>query len=727
MSTSANGSVVDESGQGLAGLRVSLEDTSRVLVVALGHTDTDGTGHFSLTYRGDLPESDRPGEQPRQLRLRIQLGQHVLKEVSQVDASSPALAFGQIVVKAAEAKNWWATLGSGAPSRVTHDNALRWLVDNEDAWGRVATVIDQAATSAAAGGTARTALDVMQLQIDVGGYDKNVHSEKPRIVLHFAAGGAEPPVIDDQDERIERSLLAAARQGADVRIQIPKMRVDRHGLVTIAAITGVGAILMLGGTMSTLLAVVGGVVAVLGAATVAVLLWAERRYLSNMFGRQELSHWFEQAMQDLPKPVPGTVRVGELRLRSNFVTHAKIVIHREQEALLLGSPFEQVYFDAGHAVKDARRGAKADKGPIHDVSVGVRGPAIGHLQEVFNSHWNLAEPADALPASPPIPASPADTQADEYRCSIQVVRTLDSMFGQATDGEKGILEAYLRAIHFAERFIYIENQYFTNDLITQALCDALAAKPKLQVILLLNVAPDMHLYLGWQQKAIRRIQASCNGKGKDRLGVFSLWTHESAATSGGARPTLVDNYLHTKTAIVDNRWATVGSANLDGASLDFLQYARPILGGEVRNTETNVVVFEETPPPRPAVDALRRRLWAEHLGLAPGQPGPLDDSPEKDWLSVWRDLARNKREGLMQDLGTVAPCRVLEWPSGAYEDVLGICRILKNPHSHATAKPYLRSLLSPDDTPSDVVVSQFAVVGENGPPSFELHYPSSST
>jgi phosphatidylserine/phosphatidylglycerophosphate/cardiolipin synthase-like enzyme len=79
------------------------------------------------------------------------------------------------------------------------------------------------------------------------------------------------------------------------------------------------------------------------------------------------------------------------------------------------------------------------------------------------------------------------------------------MFAPAIEGEQGVLEAYLRAIHMAERFIYIENQYFNNDTITQALIDALAAKPGLRLILLVNVTPDMPLYSRWQQDAIRRI------------------------------------------------------------------------------------------------------------------------------------------------------------------------------------------------------------------------------
>lgn len=723
MTTSASGSVVDENGAGLPGLGVFLEDVSRVLVVSLAKTTTNNAGQFSLTYADDLTVSNEPGKQVRQLRLRIQVGQHVLKEMVQADSTQSTLTFPTIQLKAAEASNWWATLGTGAPARVTHGNALRWLVDNEDAWARVEDVIEHATT-----------LDVMQLQIDVDEYASNIHSEKPRIVLRFnpqaPLTAATRRAMDDADQRIERSLLSAVQRGVDVRIQIPKMRVDRHGLTTIGAIAGIGALIVLGGTIAGLIAIIAGaVIAVLGIATIAALLYVERQVFSDQFGKRKLARWFERAIADIqshppvgsPLPALGTVRVGELRMRSNVVTHAKMVIDRGTEAVLLGSPFEQVYFDSQHALDEPRRGGDAGKGPIHDVSVAVRGPAVGHLQEVFNSHWNVAEPADPLPATPVLPAAPTSTNSGEFTCSVQVVRTLDYLFATATDGEKGILEAYLRAIHFAERFIYIENQYFNDDAITQALIDALAAKPALRVILLLNAGPDMPLYLGWQQHAIRRIAASIGdaATAAKRFGVFSAWTHASANQTGGTKPTLVDNYLHTKTALVDNRWATVGSANLDGASLDFLQYARAMLDGEVRNTETNLVVFEETGAPSAAVDALRRRLWSEHLGFSNPADSALNDAPDKDWLAVWSQRAASKRDALTQNLDSVSPIRVLAWPAAAFEESV---KLRDRHQQHTTAKKYLQYLLSPDDVASDVLVSQFEVLGKQGPPSFEFHY-----
>src|SRR5262245_58073893 len=170
MSTSASGRVVDENGAGISGLGVYLDDISQVRVVSLGKTATDHNGNFSLTY-ADFAASNEPGKQVRQLRLRIQVGQHVIKQVEQPDSTQSTLAFATITRTAAEANSWWATLGTGAPVRVTPGNAVRWLVDNQEAWGHTQGVIERANT-----------LDIMQLQIDVEEFNSTIHTEKPSIV-----------------------------------------------------------------------------------------------------------------------------------------------------------------------------------------------------------------------------------------------------------------------------------------------------------------------------------------------------------------------------------------------------------------------------------------------------------------------------------------------------------------------------------------------------------------
>ena len=715
MTTSATATITDESGSGIAGLAIALDDVSQQFDVKLARGKTDASGRFTLSYAEGSVVTPEAGKQVRKMRLRILVGQHILKEIVGVDSTTQAqLAYGTLQFKRAEAESWWATLGTGAPSRLTSGNAVQWLADNEEGWGRVAELLDNAGT-----------LDVMQLEIDIDKHGDAIDmtTEKPVIVLRFASNPDLPldathaRNIVPADDRIERMMLGVWATGHDVRIQLPRAAMDQHGMLVIGvAVLGLASLMFLGGVIAIVVGVLVALIVLIG----AYVLYRAHRSFRTMFEAPKLADWYKDAgaTSGLQQ-----VRVRELKMRSTMFTHAKSVIDRGVQAVLLGSPFEQVYYDTkAHALDERRRGPHSAKGPIHDVSVGLRGPSVGYVQELFNSHWNLADENDKiLPLLPAqLPAAVTRAKPGEFIANAQIVRTLDWMFQNDTNGETGVLEAYLRAIHFAERFIYIENQYFNNDRITQALVDALAAKPALVVILLLNVVPDMPLYLDWQQAAVRRIAGSIGdaAAAKQRLGVFSVWTH---APSDGdhSKPRLVDNYLHTKTALIDNRWATVGSANLDGASLDFVQYARAALDGDVRNTEANVVVFEADGEPRVAADTLRRRLWSEHLGFGGPDATELDDAPGKNWLEVWNARAAAKLAGLQANLDSVNPSRILPWPAIAYEKPLGFKDKFA---SHTAAKSYLQCLFSPDDKPSDVLASQFEILGDKGPTGFDFKY-----
>ena len=738
MTTSAVGLVVDEQDVGIPDLNVIIEDVSQQFDVLLDSQTTNAQGAFGLAYVGYKFEPSTPGRQIRKLRLRVRVGQHVVKEFAQEDLpTDDHITFPKIRLTREEATSWWATLGTGKASRKTAGNAVRWLADNEEGWSRVATVIENASKPEPGNPNHKPALDVMQLTIDCGkfhaddGTNPGFMLEDPLVVLQFDSGDALTSAnrrnLNGLDVRIERAVLETYRNGAEVRIQLPKPSLDLHAALAVgvgAAILGSAALVFLAGWVMWLVVVLAAIVE-LGLVIGHFVLYFK--------SAPEVVEWFKDAG---PQPGRRPVSVKRLQMRSNQFTHAKLVIDRDREALLLGSPMEQDYYDSlKHDIDDPRRGKAAGKGPIHDVSVGVRGPAVAHMQELFNNHWNIAAPDDKLPVAPPtLPAVTQTADQDELIATVQVVRTLDAMFTEDFDppapkGEQGVLEAYLRAIHFAERFIYIENQYFNNDIITRALIDALAAKPNLVVILFLNSAPDMPLYLKWQQQAIDQIAGSLKTPAaKTRFGVFSAWSH-SKSDSAHSKPRLVDNYLHTKSAIIDNKWATVGSANLDGASLDSIQYARSAFGGDVRNTEGNLVVFEEQQPAKSAVDALRRRLWSEHLGIADAASTALDDSPTKNWLDVWRDTAQRKLEGLKTNLDQVVAfdgpgtdgiqSHVLPWPGNStFFDKLGFFERYK---PHKVARAHLAMLLSPDDQPSDVLLSQYDVLA-SGPPNFTFEY-----
>jgi phosphatidylserine/phosphatidylglycerophosphate/cardiolipin synthase-like enzyme len=368
--------------------------------------------------------------------------------------------------------------------------------------------------------------------------------------------------------------------------------------------------------------------------------------------------------------------------------HSKVVLVDDAEAVVVSSPFTQSYWDThtdGHHVFDAHRGsATGEQIPVHDVSLAVRGPAVKDMHDAYILHWNrnLAQADQIAPIDPPAALTTPDTGASI--ASLQLVRTINpGAFTDLPDGEQGVLEAYLRAIESAQNYIYLENQYFTNETIGKALVAALndtKNRPNLQVIFLLNVTPDAPCYPGWQKTRINRIRTDA-GTNAARIGFFTAWTHDPPAPSRGhSNPMIMANYLHTKLAIVDGKWATIGSANLDGTSLDRNEFLKLIQFSNYRNHELNYVMFNDIDghPATDAIDNLRRALWGEHLGIGPADTRFDSDQAGKatgatSWLDLWQGQAKAKLTGLTTDPATIDPAkgRILEVPQKVVTNAQG--------------------------------------------------------
>ena len=79
-------------------------------------------------------------------------------------------------------------------------------------------------------------------------------------------------------------------------------------------------------------------------------------------------------------------------------------------------------------------------------------------------------------------------------------------------------------------------------------------------------------------------------------------------------------YVHAKVAVVDDRWLTVGSANLNEHSL-------------FNDTEVNIVTDDAA-----LARTVRERLWSEHLGADCTGVDPLEVLEER-WRPLLRDTA----------------------------------------------------------------------------------------
>ena len=258
----------------------------------------------------------------------------------------------------------------------------------------------------------------------------------------------------------------------------------------------------------------------------------------------------------------------------------------------------------------------------HDVGTRLRGPAVADVDDHFALRWRelTGEQLDR----PPAPA-----HAGEH--TVQVVRTIaNGMYDAVPDGEYRILESYVRAIARAERFIYLENQFLWSPEISRLLADKLRHPPcdEFRIVIVLPAKAN-------------------NGQDDTlgQLGVLAVADNGAgrllAATLRSRTGERVDRlYVHAKVGIVDDRWLTVGSANLNAHSL-------------LNDTEMNVVTDDPN-----LARATRLRLWAEHLELDSSEIAGAEPHTVVD--DRWRAIAFEQLERLRA--GAPATHRLLALP-----------------------------------------------------------------
>jgi phosphatidylserine/phosphatidylglycerophosphate/cardiolipin synthase-like enzyme len=363
----------------------------------------------------------------------------------------------------------------------------------------------------------------------------------------------------------------------------------------------------------------------------------------------------------LAQSTPNHIEMRGLPRPYNTPLHAKMAVIDGKLAYVLGSPFIQGYFDGQkHLVDEPRRGIASfanhtDNTPLHDVSVSLAGPAAATVNDTFVQLWGSA--GAGISKSNP---EPSDGQT-----AVQIVRTIPAdLITDVPDGETGVLEAYLRAIGEAKEFIFLDNQYVTEDLIADALVCALKSVKTLEVIMIVNGRVDLPRYNALQPNLLTRMHAALNDEDRSRLGMFTLWSHFSISIP----QLIIRAYTHAKVAIVDDKWSTIGTANLDGVSMQLSQHLVPFLPitrsdrRNEREIDINAVIFngvDELPASTVPAD-FRRMLWGEHLGLQPEDP-LLAERPDDGWLPLWRSRAEMKRKGLIEVPPVGEEPRVLEW------------------------------------------------------------------
>jgi phosphatidylserine/phosphatidylglycerophosphate/cardiolipin synthase-like enzyme len=241
----------------------------------------------------------------------------------------------------------------------------------------------------------------------------------------------------------------------------------------------------------------------------------------------------------------------------------------------------------------------------HDAAVRIEGPAVADVAEHFRLRWHEVSGERLPPVATPPPAGEVE---------LQIVRTVpERIYDALPRGDFRILESYVAAFRSARRFIYLENQFLWSPEVAAVLRDKLRNPPSSDFRILCVLPAKPNNGNDDTRGVLAELIDADDGAG--RILACSLYARS------GARADPV--YVHAKVAIVDDRWLTIGSANLNEHSL-------------FNDTEMNVVAHDSELARR-----TRLRLWAEHLEHPPEQ---IPADPIRAIDELWRPIAEEQLE-----------------------------------------------------------------------------------
>ncbi|XP_058780206.1 phospholipase D alpha 4-like [Vicia villosa] len=315
-------------------------------------------------------------------------------------------------------------------------------------------------------------------------------------------------------------------------------------------------------------------------------------------------------------------------------------------------------------------GASLKKGgprePWHDAHACVTGEAAWDVLTNFEQRWtkqcdsSLLVPANTLQNL--VPVSSTSTSI-ERNWKVQVYRSIDhvsaSQLFRKLTVETSIHEAYVEAIRRANRFVYIENQYFIGGChlwqkdtnsgcrnlipieIALKVVNKIKARERFAVYIVMPMWPEggpesepVQDILHWTRETMTMmykligeaiIESGEPGHPRDYLNFFCLANREKKENAEYIPPhsphpeTEYWNaqknrrfmvYVHSKLMIVDDLYILIGSANVNQRSMDGQRDTEIAIGG-YQTHEGN-----DDHMTKGDIHAYRMSMWYEHTGRA---------------------------------------------------------------------------------------------------------------
>jgi phosphatidylserine/phosphatidylglycerophosphate/cardiolipin synthase-like enzyme len=359
--------------------------------------------------------------------------------------------------------------------------------------------------------------------------------------------------------------------------------------------------------------------------------------------------WWGQNNRDFVKEVSGTDPVDS---RTGYVDanlDGTFLSHHQKEVLIYTQFGEYIAYvggiDLGVDRWDTTAHQKTETSGTfiawHDIQVKVQGDAALQLWANFAERWDnnnnwLKKQGQSDRLKPCFTIGWQPSQPGSHH--VQVLRTIcpvRSGFQERTMrfGERTVLCGLRKAISLAECYIYIEEQFLWDCELADVIAEQMRSKPNLALIIVMAAETELPLQHGsWHfhrrslffmtVMGLKTKEEIAFGN-KTRVYPYGVFREDGKAV-----------YVHSKLVIIDDRYVSVGSANIAARSmwvdteLTLGIVDDQIIDGNLDAKPTKVCKFARD---------LRLQLWNEHLqqnGLPPdpmtvlqGLPGTRDDWP----------------------------------------------------------------------------------------------------
>ncbi|WP_230481841.1 phospholipase D-like domain-containing protein [Sphingomonas sp. Leaf21] len=278
--------------------------------------------------------------------------------------------------------------------------------------------------------------------------------------------------------------------------------------------------------------------------------------------------------------------------------HQKIVIIDDQFAFCGGIDMTSERWDTReHRDNDpgrTRPGGQPYK-PWHDAISALEGPVTHALGELFRERWHLAGGKHMGPAIPGASCWPEGLEPDFVDQPVAIARTMPEMDDQPAVHENEAL--FLAQIACADRYVYIESQYFASRRVAEAMAKRLEEPDGPEFVIINPLTAQGWLEpIAMDTARARLIEAL---RRRDRHGRLRMY---HPFTAGGEAI-----YCHAKILIADDRVFRLGSSNLNNRSMRL-------------DTECDVALeVEPGSATGQRIAAIRDDLLAEHLGVSPAE------------------------------------------------------------------------------------------------------------